>query len=187
MRKAIMFNLITLDGYFEGANKWDIGWHQVDQEFNQFAIDQLNQAGGLIFGRVTYQGMASYWPTPAAHQDDHQVAGLMNSIPKYVFTRTLDTLEWNNSQLLKGDAVQELKKLKGQSGQDLLILGSANLSSTFTKHGLIDEYRLMVNPVVLGKGAPVFDGNGDPLKFKLVDLKSFHNGNVLLSYRPDGR
>ncbi len=185
MRKAIMFNLITVDGFFEGVNKWDIGWHRVDDEFNQFAIDQLNHAGGLIFGRVTYQGMASYWSSDAAIKDDPQVAGLMNSISKYVFTHTLDKLEWNNSQLIKGDAVEALKKLKDQTGNDLFIFGSANLSSAFTKNGLIDEYRLMVNPIVLGKGGPVFDGNNETLKFELADIKTFHNGNVLLYYRPD--
>ena len=184
MRKAIMFNLITVDGFFEGVNKWDIGWHRVDEEFNQFAADQLNRAGGLIFGRVTYQGMASYWPTPNGVKDDPIIAGLMNSIPKYVFSRTLDKLEWSNSQLLKGDALSELKKLKEQPGKDLYIFGSANLSSTFTKNGLIDEYRLMVNPVVLGRGGPVFDGNTEPIKLELMDLKTFRNGNVLLYYRP---
>lgn len=187
MRKAIMFNLITLEGYFEGANKWDIGWHQVDQEFNQFSIDQLNHAGGLIFGRVTYQGMASYWTSPAAQQDDPVVTKLMNSLPKFVFTRTLDKAEWSNTQLVKGEAVDFLKELKKQAGNDLFIFGSANLASTFTKNGLIDEYRLMVNPIILGKGASVFDGNNGMLKLKLIDLKTFHNGNVLLYYQPDGK
>ena len=184
MRKVIMFNLITVDGFFEGANKGDIGWHQVDKDFNEFAINQLDQAGGLIFGRVTYQGMAAYWPTPTGQQDDPQVAALMNSIAKFVFTKSLDYLEWNNSQLIKGDAGEELKKIKNQPGKDLFIFGSANLSSTFTHHGLIDEYRLIVNPVVLGKGNPVFNGNKETLKFNLTDLKIFHNGNVLLYYQP---
>lgn len=186
MRKAIMFNLITVDGFFEGTNQWDISWHQVDQEFNEFSIEQLGRAGGLIFGRVTYQGMASYWPTPAANQDDPVVAGLMNSIPKYVFSKTLETAEWNNSHLINSDAVAELKKLKEQPGKDLFIFGSANLSSTFIKNGLIDEFRLMVNPIVLGKGGPLFNGNLEMLKLKLLDLKTFRNGNVLLYYQPEG-
>jgi len=185
MRKAIMFNLISVDGYFEGANKWDIGWHQVDKEFNDFAIEQLNRAGGLIFGRVTYQGMAAYWPTPTAIKNDPIVSGLMNSIPKYVFSHTQHNLEWNNSSLIKGDAVAELKKLKEQTGNDLFIFGSANLSSTFTKNGMIDEYRLIVNPVILGKGGPIFDNIQGMLKLKLIDLKTFHNGNVLLYYQPN--
>jgi dihydrofolate reductase len=187
MRKAIMFNLITLDGYFEGANKWDIGWHRVDDEFNEFAINQLNDAGGLIFGRITYDGMASYWPTPNAVNDDQKVAELMNSIPKYVFSKTMEKAEWNNTQLLKGDAVKELKKIKEQPGKNLYIFGSANLSATFTKNNLIDEYRLMVNPIVLGKGSPVFAKEDGLLKFNLVDMRTFRNGNVLLYYQPDGK
>ena len=148
MRRVIMFNLITLDGYFEGTNKWDIAWHQVDDEFNQYAIEQLNQAGRLIFGRVTYQGMADYWPSPAAIKNDPIVANKMNSLPKYVFSRTIDKADWNNTQVIKGDAVREVKKLKQEDGKDLLLFGSANLSATFTKNGLIDEYRLMMNPIV---------------------------------------
>jgi dihydrofolate reductase len=111
------------------------------------------------------------------------VAEKMNSIPKYVFSKTLDKVDWNNSQLIKDDAVQELKKLKDQPGNNLLLFGSADLARTFTKNDLIDEYRLMVNPVVLGKGDPLFIENGSRLKFKLLDTKIFRNGNVLLSYQ----
>jgi dihydrofolate reductase len=183
MRKIILFNLITLDGYFEGPNKWDIDWHRVDDEFNQFSIEQLGQADGLIFGRVTYQGMASYWSTADALKDDTAVAARMNAIRKYVFSRTLDQVEWNNSVLVKGDAVKELQKLKGQPGKDLLIFGSGNLAATFTSHQLIDEYRLIVNPVVLGRGNPLFSQNIGPLKFRLNNTRVFHNGNILLSYQ----
>jgi dihydrofolate reductase len=187
MRKVIMFNLITLDGYFEGPNKWDIGWHQVDSEFNDFSIEQLDKAGGLIFGRVTYQGMASYWPTPAVLQTDPIVAGKMNSIRKYVFSKTLEKVDWSNSQLIKGDAVQEMTRIRNEPGMDLLLFGSADLAHTFTQNNLIDEYRLMVNPVVLGKGNPLFIENGSMLKFKLLDTKIFHNGNVLLSYQREAK
>lgn len=187
MCNVILFNLITLDGYFEGKNKWDIAWHQVDDEFNEFSIEQLIKAGGLIFGRVTYQGMASYWPTPTAIKNDPRVAGLMNSITKYVFSNTLDKTDWNNTKIIKGDAVVELEKLKQESGKDLFIFGSADLASTFTKNGLIDEYRLIVNPIALGAGNPLFKQNGEMLKLKLLNTKSFRNGNVLLYYQPDGR
>jgi dihydrofolate reductase len=183
VRKVIMFNLITLDGYFEGPNKWDIGWHQVDDEFNDFSIEQLDKAGGLIFGRVTYQGMANYWPTAAALKDDPIVAGKMNSIQKYVFSKTLDKLDWSNSLLIKGDAVSEMTRIKNEPGKDLLLFGSADLAKTFTKNNLIDEYRLIVNPVVLGRGNPLFTEIGSTLKFKLIGTKIFHNGNVLLSYQ----
>ena len=182
MRNLIMFNLITLDGYFEGENKWDIAWHQVDDEFNEFSIDQLGHADGLIFGRVTYQGMASYWPTADAIKNDPQVAARMNSIRKYVFSKTIDKVEWNNTQLINGDAVEELTKLKRQPGKDLFLFGSADLASTFTRHNLIDEYRLMVNPIVLGKGCPLFKENGGTQKLKLLNTRSFKNGNVLLYY-----
>ncbi len=184
MRKVVMFNLITLDGYFEGTNKWDLSWHQVDDEFNEFSIEQLNKAGGLIFGRVTYQGMASYWASPNAIRDDPQVAGLMNSIQKYVFSNTLDKSEWNNTKLLKGDGAAELRKLRLQDGKDLFIFGSADLSSTFIKNNLIDEYRLIVNPIVLGAGNPLFKNSGEMLKLKLLNTKSFRNGNILLYYQP---
>lgn len=186
MSKVIMFNLVTLDGYFEGPNH-DISWHQVDDEFNQFAINQLNSAGGLIFGRVTYQLMAAYWPTPLAVKNDPVVAGKMNSMPKYVFSKTLETVDWTNSHLVKGDAVIELNKLKHQHDKDLFIFGSANLSSTFTKNGSIDEYRIFVNPIALGAGNPLFKQTGQMLKLKLLNTISFRNGNVLLYYQPDER
>ena len=185
MRKVIMFNLITLDGYFEGVNKWDIAWHLVDDEFNEFAITQLNQADGLIFGRVTYLGMASYWQTPAAIQDDPIVAEKMNSIQKYVFSNSLQTVDWKNTQLIKGDAVEGLRRLKQQSGNDLYIFGSANLSSSFTRNSLIDEYRLMVNPIVLGQGNSLFAMGDGMLRMKLLKSRVFHNGNVLLYYQPE--
>jgi dihydrofolate reductase len=186
MRKVVMFNMISLDGFFEGLNQ-DIGWHQVDGEFDQFAIDQLSQAGGLIFGRLTYQLMAAYWPTPMAVENDPLVAGKMNALPKFVFSRTLDKVDWNNSQLIKGDAVTELKKLKGLPGNDMYIFGSANLSKMFIHAGLIDEYRIMVNPIVLGSGEPLFKENGGMLKMKLQETKLFGNGNVLLLYTPELR
>lgn len=186
MRKVIMFNLVTLDGFFEGLSQ-DIGWHQVDDEFNQFAIEQLNSTSGLIFGRVTYQLMAAYWPTPIAVENDPIVAGKMNSLPKYAFSKTLDKADWNNTQLIKGDAIMELKKLKQLPGNEMYIFGSANLSSMFMRDGLIDEYRLIINPIVLGSGVPLFKENGGRLKLKLLNTKSFRNGNVLLYYAPDGR
>ena len=105
-RKVILFNLITLDGFFEGPNQ-DISWHNVDEEFNDFAIEQLQTMGAIIFGRVTYEGMASYWPTEVALADDAVVAGQMNSMPKIVFSKTLDKAYWSHTTLIKGDLAQE--------------------------------------------------------------------------------
>ena len=114
MAKLIVFNLITLDGFFEGLNG-DISWHNVDQEFNEFAIENLNSIGGLVFGRVTYQLMASYWSTKQGAEDDPLVAAKMNSLPKYVISKTLDKVEWNNSKLIKENFTDEIQKLKNSS------------------------------------------------------------------------
>jgi len=183
MRKIILFNLITLDGFFAGPDG-EIDWHNVDQEFNEFAIDQLDSAGGLIFGRMTYQLMASYWPTPTAITDDPEVAGKMNSIPKIVFSKTLEKVEWNNTRLVKGNIVEEISKLKQQPGKDLYIFGSANLASSIIQKGLIDEYRIIVNPVAIGSGMPLFKDIQDRLNLKLIKVKTFRSGNVLLYYEP---
>ena len=183
MRKVILFNAVTLDGFFAGPNG-EIDWHNVDEEFNEFAIDQLNSTDGLIFGRVTYQLMASYWPTPSALTDDPIIADKMNNLPKIVFSKTLEKAEWNNTKLIKGNIAEEISKLKRQPGKDLFVFGSADLASTLTNLGLIDEYRIIVNPVVLGNGKPLFKGIKDKLHLKLVNTKTFRSGNVLLYYEP---
>lgn len=183
MRKVILFNMVTLDGFFEGPNG-EIDWHKVDEEFNQFAIDQLNSVDVLLFGRVTYELMASYWPTPAATADDPIVAEKMNTMSKIVFSRTLEKAEWQNTRLAKENVVEEITRLKQQPGQDLIIFGSADLTATFIQHGLIDEYRIMVNPVVLGNGKPLFKGIKDKFNLKLLKTKTFSSGNVLLYYQP---
>ncbi len=162
MRKVIFFMLISLDGFFEGPNG-DINWHHVDEEFNEFAIAQLNTADILLFGRVTYEMMASYWPTPAAVANDPIVAEKMNSLPKTVFSKTLSRVDWQNTRLIKDNFVEETLKLKQQPGKDLIILGSSDLAVTFIQHGLIDEYRIMVNPVALGSGKSLFNGLIDKL------------------------
>ncbi len=179
----ILFNMMTLDGYFAGPNG-EIDWHHVDEEFNDFAIAQLNSAAGLIFGRVTYQLMASYWPTDSALRDDPQVAAKMNALPKIVFSKTLDRADWNNTLLVKATVASEIAKLKQAAGKDWFVFGSANLASALTGQGLIDEYRIMVNPVVLGSGEPLFPDLIKKLELRLTDSKSFRNGNVLLYYRP---
>jgi dihydrofolate reductase len=184
MRKLIMFNMVSLDGFFAGPNG-EIDWHNVDAEFNDFAIAQLDATDGLIFGRITYQLMADYWPTPAALNDDPIVAAKMNVLPKVVFSRTLDKAEWTNTRLVKEDAVAAISRLRQQPGRDLFLFGSANLAETFTPRGLIDEYRIMVNPVLLGSGKPLFRNVKDRLHFKLANTKTFRSGNVLLYYQPD--
>jgi dihydrofolate reductase len=183
MRNVFLFMMLTLDGYFEGPDQ-DIGWHNVDEEFNEFAIHQLNDVETLLFGRVTYEGMASYWPTPFAKENDPIIAEKMNTVPKLVFSKTLDTAEWNNSRLVKENIAEEVSKLKQQPGKDLAIFGSSTLAVTLLQMGLIDELRIMVNPVVLGNGKPLFKGIHDKLNLKLLKTKTFRSGNVLLYYQP---
>ncbi len=150
MRKVIIFNLTSLDGYFEGPDR-DINWHNVDEEFNKFAEQQTDEFGALLFGRVTYELMAGYWPTEDAKRDDPIIAGLMNSLPKIVFSKTLKHVEWENTRLVNDNFVEAISKLKQEAGKDIAIFGSSDLAVTFIEHGLIDEFRIMVNPIALGR------------------------------------
>ena len=181
MRKLFAFNMMTLDGFFEGHNQ-EIDWHNADnEEFNDFAIEQLSTVDTLLFGRVTYLMMASYWPTEIAMNSDPIVSDLMNRISKIVFSRTLDQVHWANTRLVH-DAQKEITNLKTQPGRDMAIFGSATLISSLM--GLIDEHRVMVNPILLGAGNPLFRNTGDRAKLQLVGVRSFDSGNVLLSYQP---
>jgi len=181
-RKLVVFNMVTLDGFFEGPNQ-DISWHHVDEEFNEFAIEQLQTVGAILFGRVTYAGMASYWPTDIALSDDPVVAGLMNGAPKIVFSKTLTRADWSHTTLINGDLAQEIARLKQEPGKDLFVFGSGNLVANMSRLGLVDEYRLIVNPVVLGHGTPMFQP-GERLNLKLLKTRVFKSGNVLLFYEP---
>jgi dihydrofolate reductase len=183
MRKIILQTLITLDGYYEGPNK-EIDWHNVDAEFNDFAIAFLNTIDTILFGRVTYQLMADYWPTADALKNDPVIAERMNNLSKIVFSKTMKNAEWNNTQVFKGNIPYEIKKLKQQSGKDIAIFASSELALTFIPHRLIDEFRILVNPVVLGCGKPLFKGLNERLKLKLLNTKTFNSGNVLLYYEP---
>ncbi len=184
VRKVFLFMMVTLDGFFEGPGH-EIDWHNVDEEFNEFAIDQLNEVDALLFGRVTYLVMASYWPTPLAKENDPIIADKMNTVPKIVFSKTLEKVEWNNSRLVKENIAEEVSQLKQQQGRDLAIFGSANLMVSLLQMGLVDELRIMVNPVVLGNGKPLFKGIHDTLNLKLIKTRTFRSGNVLLYYQPD--
>lgn len=183
MRKVIFFMATSVDGYFEGPDK-DISWHNVDAEFNEMAIEQLNTVDTLLFGRVTYELMASYWPTTAARIDDPIVAGKMNATPKIVFSRTLHKVDWENTRLVKENFVEEMLSLKRQPGKDMIIFGSSDLAVSLIEHRLIDDYRIMVNPVVLGQGTSLFKGLQKKLELKLVKTRTMKSGNVVLYYEP---
>src|SRR5256886_12935285 len=145
--------VVTLDGYYEGPDG-EFDWPNVDDEFNEFAISQLDNIDTLVFGRATYEGMASYWPTPAALEDDPAVAGRMNAIPKVVFSSTLDSADWQNATLVRGNAAEAIAKLKQQPGRHLAIFGSPTLTASLIEQGLVDELRVMVHPILLGAGKP---------------------------------
>ena len=180
MKKIIVFNMVSVDGFFAGTDG-NISWHNVDAEFNEFAIKQLGEAGVLLFGKTTYDLMAGYWPKEGVVKDDPIVAGLMNSLPKIVFSKSMDKAEWNNVKILNDIKKLDIEKLKEISEKDIFIFGSGQIVQEFAKLGLIDEYRLMVNPVVLGQGKPLFK---EPAEFKLLESKQFKNGNVLIYYQP---
>jgi len=181
MGRLIMWNLVTLDGFFEGAEKWSLDWHDIawGDELKEFSVVQLRSADMLLFGRITYQGMASHWPTAKG-----KIAQLMNSIPKVVFSQTLDRADWNNTRLVSGSPVEEIPKLKGEVSKDILLFGSATLASGLMAAGLIDEYRLCQTPVVLGKGTALFKPMGHSTRMYLLDVKPLTSGAVILRYEP---
>ena len=179
MRKLILFNMMTLDGLFEGPDR-DINWHRVDEEFNDFAIQQLRSADGLLFGRITYELMAAYWPTPEALKDDTVVAGLMNSLPKFVASRTLSRADWNNTRLVGEDVIGEIKRLKAQPGKDLYLFGSADLARTLLQAHLIDEIRVDHRAAGLGRGQPLVQGGPAASAVEVVEQKSLQEWECLV-------
>lgn len=184
MRKLVVFNQMTLDGYIADT-KGDMSWaHKQDAEWNEFVQGNASGGGELVFGRITYEMMASFWPTPMAMKNLPVVAEAMNKMPKVVFSRTLDHASWNNTKLVKGDIAAEIRKMKTEPGPDMVIFGSGSIISQLAQEGLIDEYQMVVNPVVLGKGKAMFDGLKGKLMLKRTNTRIFGNGNVLLCYEP---
>jgi dihydrofolate reductase len=183
VRKLISFMVVTLDGYYVGPNG-EFDWPNVDDEFNEFAISQLNDIDTLLFGRVTYEVMADYWPTPAAVEGDPAIAGVMNDTPKVVFSATLGSADWENSRLVSGNAADAISELKQQPGKLLAMFGSPTLTVSLLEEGLVDELRVMVHPILLGAGKSLFTGLKDRVPLTLQTTTTFSSGNVLLSYRP---
>jgi len=185
MGKLVVFNFVTLNGFFKGPGG-DISWHQHGgmQDEKEFAERNAQSGATLLFGRVTYQMMAGYWPSPIARQNDPVMAEGMNKADKIVFSKTLDKAEWSNTRLIRGNMIEEVRKLKEVPGKDMAILGSGTIATQLAEHGLIDEYQLMVDPVVIGDGTPVFKNVDHQVSLKLTDTKVFKSGRVLLCYVP---
>jgi len=184
MRRLTVFNQVSLDGYFVDA-RGDMSWAHTntkDAEWQAFVEGNARASGLLLFGRITYELMASYWPTLQAARDNPIVAERMNSLPKVAFSRTLDQVSWSNTKLVKTDPATEIRKLKYEPGPDMVILGSGTIVSQLTQERLIDEYQVVVIPIVLGQGRTMFEGIKERLPLKLTRTRTFGNGNVWLCY-----
>ncbi|HEX6333033.1 MAG TPA: dihydrofolate reductase family protein [Flavisolibacter sp.] len=181
MGRLIMWNIITLDGYFEGEKNWELPFHDIvwGPEMERFCIEQLSTTSYLVFGRVTFEGMAAYWKT-----EQGVIAGFMNQLPKVVCSTTLETADWNNSILIKENVADEIGRLKASSEKDLYVFGSAILSETLIRENLFDEYRICVAPVVAGKGRPLFAKGLPGRQLSLVSSQPLSTGGVILSYKP---
>jgi dihydrofolate reductase len=186
MGKIVMFNMVSVDGYFAGEDG-NIDWHVVDDEFNKYAVETLKNIDTILFGRLTYQLFESFWPIalkdPKTGQEDRVIAQAIDDATKIVFSTTLDQVTWNNSKLCNYIVPEDIEKLKQKDGKDIVIYGSGMIVRELTNLGLIDEYRFMVAPVILGKGKSLFE-NVNKKNLKLAETREFKSsGNVLLSYR----
>jgi dihydrofolate reductase len=176
MRRLVMWNLQTIDGYFEGKEPWDLDFHEAawGDELKQFSEEQTKEVGTVLYGRATYEGMASYWTTATG-----PTADFMNDVPKVVFSRTLDAATWKNARLVRRDAADEVKR---GEGKDLFVLGSAKLSDSLMRRGLFDELRICVAPVVLGTGVPLFKPGSPQQNLTLLQARPLATGGVILRY-----
>lgn len=186
MRRLMVFNNITLDGYFTDKNN-DMSWahENADEEWNKFTSENASGGGVLLFGRKTYDLMVSFWPTKMAYDMMPEVAEGMNNLPKVVFSRTMDKAEWNNTKLVKDNIVEEVKQMKNETGDNMVIMGSGSIVSQLTQARLIDEYQFVVHPIVLGSGRTLFEGVKERVSLKRTNSRAFGNGNVLLTYEPE--
>jgi dihydrofolate reductase len=181
MSRLIMWNLVTLDGFYDGATPWALDWHETiwGPELEALCLEQLRGVERLIFGRKTYEGMAAYWTSATG-----DIADFMNTLPKIVFSRTLESADWKNSTLVNEDAATKMRSLKGEGRGDMYVFGSGDLSRTLTDHDLFDEYRLAVAPVVLGAGKPLFAQGLQRKRLTLVESRQLGSGGVILKYHP---
>jgi dihydrofolate reductase len=183
VRKIFASLTASVDGYYEGPNQ-EFDWPIVDEEFDKFSTEQLDEVDTLLFGRVTYEGMAAYWTTPQARQDDPRTAATMNDISKIVVSRTLERVDWANSRLIRERVAEELTAVKQRPGKDIAVFGSSDLTVSLIGLGLLDELRIMVSPTILGAGRSMYNTADRRIKLELLAARTFHSGNVLLRYRP---
>jgi dihydrofolate reductase len=185
MATVSVFNSISLDGYFTGANgdlSWAHGTDPNDREWNDFVSGNAQGGGALVLGRVTYEMMVAYWPTEAAAKAAPNVAAGMNRMEKIVFSRTLDGSSWQNTRVVRDDPVTEIRRLKQGSGSNMVILGSGSIVSKLTEARLVDTYQFVIVPVVLGTGRTMFEGITSQLGLERTSERAFKNGNVVVGY-----
>jgi dihydrofolate reductase len=180
MRKLVVSEFLSLDGVMENPN-WT--WRFLTDEQQQFKFDELKASDALLIGRVTYEGFAAAWPNMIEQTGEYGV--MMNNYPKYVVSNTLNAVEWNHSKLIKGNIAEEVSKLKQQPGKDILVFGSCDLVNELHQFDLIDEYRLMVFPVVVGTGKKLFRDGLKNMVLRHVETKTFSSGVVSLIYRKE--
>jgi len=178
--------MVSLDGYLAGPGG-DLSWHAINDEFLKYAVEMLEPVDTILFGRVTYELMVSYWPTSHAKSTDPLVADKMNNSQKVVFSKTLEKVEWENTTLIRGDIEKNILELKEQPGKDIVILGSGTIVSALTELDLIDEHRIIINPVILGSGIAQFTGNLSRKDLHLNDVKRLSTGVVILNYQPKNK
>ena len=183
MAKLIMWNLMTLDGRFEGAQPWDLAFHEYawGDELQHFIAEQTREVGAVVFGRRTYEGMMAYWS-----EAEGETADFMNAVPKYVFSRTLERADWANTTLLREEASAAAPRLKDQAGKDLFVFGSADLSATLLRDGLYDELRIGLVPMTLGEGTPLFKSGAEPQRLRIVGSQALGERCHLLRYQRQG-
>jgi dihydrofolate reductase len=187
MRKITMFNMMSLDGYFADA-RGSIDWHVTDDEFNRMAVENIQRYDTILFGRVTYQLFENFWPraaeNPKTSKEDVAIARKINDMHKIVFSKTLHELGWENAKVLADITPEAVLELKNQPGKDIVIYGSGSVVRQLAGLGLIDEYHVMINPVLLGAGKQLFAGVPQQ-KLTLIDRTLFESGNLLLIYQPE--
>jgi dihydrofolate reductase len=186
MRRIILMMSVSLDGFIEGPAR-ELDWHMVDDELHRHFNDELGAMGAFLDGRVTYELMAGFWPTadadPSSTGPVSEFARIWRDMPKIVFSKTLERADWNTT-VVRDVVAAEVMDLKAQPGGDM-VLGGADLAAAFRRHDLIDEYRLYVHPILIGRGKRLFQASDARIHLRLVETRTFGNGVVLLRYRRD--
>jgi dihydrofolate reductase len=183
MRKLFVFMMVSLDGYFEGLGH-DLSWHNAKhEEFKRLEAEHKVESDAILMGHATYDLMAKFWPTPTALEADPETAKFMNETPKFVVSHKPFEPGWHNVAVIHVDVLNRIQTLKNQPGKSIALLGSNRLCVSLMEEGLVDEFRIMVNPVALGAGTPLFSGLKKQTNFKLIAVRKYSSGNVLLTYK----